>query len=224
MKRMTDKDGNTYKTVKIGKQEWMAENLNVSHFRNGDPIPEAKTNEEWEIAGKKGSPTWCYYKNDAENRKPYGKLYNLFATWFNYKNNAKNRKTYGKLYNWYAVNDLRGLAPYDWHVPGDNEWTKLTDHLGGEVAAGGKLKETGKTHWESPNERATNETDFTALPGGTRFSDGSFLNIGNYGYWWSSAEDNDEYAWFRSMYYFRSNVYRNTCYKETGCSVRCVRD
>ena len=199
MKQITDKDGNTYKTVEIGSQEWIAENLNVSHFRNGDPIPEAKTDEEWERAGEEARPACCYYEN-----------------------NAGNGKTYGKLYNWFAVNDPRGLTPEGWHVPSDDEWTKLTDYLGGD--AGGKLKEKGATHWESPNTGATNETGFTALPGGSRDYNGSFSSIGYYGRWWSATEGSATSAWGRSMSFYFSGVYRFYDYKEVGFSVRCVRD
>ena len=111
------RDGRVYKTVKIGSQVWMAENLNASIFRNGDPIPQAKTDEEWNRAGKNKQPAWCYYNNDPAN-------------------GAK----YGKLYNWYAVNDLRGLAPVGYHIPSDAEWTRLTDYLGGAEKAGPKMK------------------------------------------------------------------------------------
>ena len=202
MKQITDKDGNTYKTVEIGSQEWMAENLNVSHFRNGDPIPEARTNEEWVKAGENEQPAWCYYDND-----------------------RKNGKIYGKLYNWHVVNDPRGLAPEGWPVPSNGDWTKLTDYLGGEDDAGGKLKQTGTTHWWGPNEGATNETDFTALPGGSRLNDGTFDSIGGYGGWWSATESFFAgNAWERGVYYSYSSVGMYFDYKEAGFSVRCLRD
>ncbi len=123
---------NDLEGIKIGTQTWSAKNLDVSTFRNGNPIPEAITNEEWEKAGKQGKPVWCYYNND-----------------------PKNGKIYGKLYNWYAVNDKRGLAPEGWHVPTDAEWATLITYLGGKDVAGGKLKETDTTHWQSPNTWAT---------------------------------------------------------------------
>jgi uncharacterized protein (TIGR02145 family) len=106
-----------YKSVTIGSQEWMAENLQTSTFRNGDAIPEAKTAKEWLAAYRSESPAWCYYKN-----------------------NPKNGKKFGKLYNWYAVNDPRGLAPTGWHVPTDAEWQTLITSLGGMGAAFAKLK------------------------------------------------------------------------------------
>lgn len=209
---MTDKDGNTYKTVKIGKQEWMAENLNVSHFRNGDPIPEAKNRKEWQISGKESNPVWCYYEND-----------------------PKNGKEYGKLYNGFAVNDPRGLAPKGWHIPTDDEWTTLTDYLGGTSVAGGKLKEIGTTHWAKPNTDATNETGFTALPSGWfRAIDGFFIGIGYTCGWWSSTEhilhwasgvESARDAFLRSLSYKRGNV-QDAQFDEVnfGFSVRCLRD
>jgi len=103
--------------IKIGAQTWAAKNLDVSSFRNGDAITEAKTTAEWTAAGEQGKPAWCYYENDPAN-------------------GAK----YGKLYNWYAVNDPRVLAPKGWHMPSDEEWTILTDYLGGENGAGTKMK------------------------------------------------------------------------------------
>jgi uncharacterized protein (TIGR02145 family) len=111
--QIKDIEGRNYKTVVIGSQTWMAENLNVSKFRNGDLIPEAKTKEDWEQAGKNKQPAWCYYNNDPTN-------------------SAK----FGILYNWYAVNDPRGLSPAGYHVPTDAEWTSLTTFLGGVEAAG----------------------------------------------------------------------------------------
>ena len=137
--------------IKIGTQIWMSENLNISHFRNGDIIPEAKTAEEWKEARIKKQPAWCYYNN-----------------------NLENGEIYGKLYNWYAVNDKRGLAPVGFHVPSDDEWTALSDYLGGEDIAGGKLKST--IGWN--NNSATNSSGFSALPGGYRYSNEAFNYIG----------------------------------------------
>jgi len=153
-------------SVKIGDQEWQMKNLDVDRFRNGDMIPQARTNEEWNSAGKKGKPVWCYNSNDPEN----GRIY-------------------GKLYNWHAVNDARGLAPKGWHIPSDNEWTTLTNYLGGLEVAGGKMKATGTAYWNSPNEGATNESGFSVLPGGYRYFDGSFNFIRNNAFFWSAAED-----------------------------------
>ncbi|MDD5529167.1 MAG: fibrobacter succinogenes major paralogous domain-containing protein [bacterium] len=194
-----DKEGNTYKTIKIGEQVWMAENLNVSHYRNGDTVPQVQAAKEW-INLTTGA--WCYYEN-----------------------NVENGKTYGKLYNWYAVNDPRGLAPEGWHIPTDDEWTILTNCLGGEDIAGGKLKENCTTLWWSPNTGATNKSGFSALPGGHRGdNNGAFGVIGNGGYWWSATEFNATYAWSRLMYYDYANVYRKGYNKKYGFSIRCVKN
>jgi len=191
-----------YNSVKIGNQVWMSENLNVSTFRNGDPIPEAKTAEEWKKAGEKKQPAWCYYDNDPAN-------------------GAK----YGKLYNWYAVSDSRGLAPTGWHIPSDAEWTKLTDFLGGIDArvliTGAKMK--SKNGWYD-NGNGNNSSGFSGLPGGYRYGSGAFGGVGGYGYWWSSTEDGTGSAWLRTLVYSNGNVYRGYDYKGGGFSVRCLRD
>jgi uncharacterized protein (TIGR02145 family) len=185
--------------VKIGSQVWTTENLNVSTFRNGDPIPEAKTKEEWVRAGENKQPAWCYYDNDP-------------------KNGAK----YGKLYNWYAVNDSRGLAPVGYHIPSDDEWTKLHNFLGGDLVAGSKIKST--SGWEN-NGNGTNSSGFSGLPGGLRDYYGYYYNIGNLGYWWSASEfsTNEAYSrYLNEMYdYLNRSKY---VYKEKGFSVRCLRD
>lgn len=197
-----DQDGNRFKTVNIGNQVWMAENLRVMTFSNGEPIEESKTTEEWEKARKEQKPSWCYSNNDPANGKVYGKLYNRFA-----------------------VNDSRGLAPKGWHVPSDEEWTTLTTYLGGEDVAGGKLKEIGTAHWLTPNTGATNETGFTALPGGTRpVPSGALGFIGDDGYWWSSTKDFNTPVWSRSMSSSHASVGRNSDNGRGGFSVRCVKD
>jgi uncharacterized protein (TIGR02145 family) len=195
---LTDIDGNTYKTVTIGTQVWTAENLNVEHYRNGDQIPHVQDIEVWK---KLKTGAWCYYKN-----------------------NPENEKTYGKLYNWYAANDPRGLAPEGWHIPSDVEWQTLIYYfLGGDGIAGGKLKAT--TLWKSPNTGATNERGFTAFPGGLFSSQyGRYYVDGETGSFWSSSEDDDANAWFRSLYYNYSNVYRENANKVDGLSCRCVKD
>jgi uncharacterized protein (TIGR02145 family) len=142
--QVTDIEGNIYKTVLIDNQEWIAENLNVEHYCNGDIIPQIQDENQWKLLT---TGAWCYQEN-----------------------NPENGKSFGKLYNWYAVNDPRGLAPKGWHIPSDADYTKLTSYLGGEEVAGGKLKAT--TLWESPNTGASNESGFTAFPGGIRDDDG----------------------------------------------------
>lgn len=182
---VTDIDGNVYSTVTIGSQVWMAENLIVTHYLNGDT-------------------TEAYY------------IYN---------NDESNVATYGRLYNWYAVNDSRNIAPAGWHVPSDSEWQVLIDYLGGDGVAGGKMKEAGTTHWSSPNTGATDESGFTALPGGFRQSGtGHFHGIGTHGYFWSSTGNGGSTAWTRHLYHDNAGVYRVYNYKDYGMSVRCVRD
>ena len=223
--------------VTIGTQVWMTKNLNVSTFRNGDPIPQAKTNEEWEKAGDNKLPAWCYYENDPAN-------------------GAK----YGKLYNWYAVSDSRGLAPVGYHIPSDAEWTKLENFLGSDAGTKMKTKSgwtsytTGgsKTcpncvNWNAEYRRkvpchtckdtrsvdapkvansgnGTNTSGFSGLPGGDRLYYGSFFFIGNFGNWWSSTEYGTDLAWSRSLYYTNGVVGRYGTYKVKGFSVRCLRD
>ena len=195
---VTDYDGNVYNTVQIGNQCWMTENLKTTKYNDGTDIPFISDGIEW---GNLSSHAYCWYNNS-----------------------AVNAQTYGVLYNWYTVNN-GNLCPTGWHVPTDDEWYILTDYLGGESIAGGKLKESGTMHWESPNTGATNETGFTALPGGYRGTEGSFAFIGLNGHWWSATEDFDIFAWSRRIYHDSSIVDRNySCNKRHGFSVRCLRD
>ncbi len=195
---VTDIDGNVYNTVTIGTQVWMAENLKTTKYRDGTNIPNVTDNTAW---GNLTTGAYC-----------------------DYSNTPSNSATYGRLYNWYAATNVHNIAPTGWHVPTDAEWTTLTTFLGGESVAGGKLKEIGTTYWASPNTGATNETGFTALPGGYRDSSGTFYTIGSSGFWWSATESGATFAWYRNMFYNYSDVYRNYIYKELGFSVRCVRD
>jgi uncharacterized protein (TIGR02145 family) len=200
---VTDLDGNVYQTVTIGTQVCMAENLKVTHYRNGDPIPNITSDSDWTSLT---TGARCDYDNDADNVP-----------------------VYGRLYNWYAVDDSRGIAPEGWHVPTDAEWQILVDYLGGSSVAGGKMKATGTIEegtglWYHPNEGATNESDFSALPGGYRHLDGNFYYLGSYAYFWSSTEYSSYLAWYRLLSYYNSDVYRNYDLKQLGFSVRCVRD
>ena len=185
--------------VKIGKQTWATKNLDVSKFRNGEAIPLAKTNAEWELAGQNGQPAWCYYENKAENGT-----------------------TYGKLYNWYAVNDPRGLAPNGYHIPTFKDWTTLTDYLGGESPAGIKMKSI--SGWQNHFE-ATNSSGFEALPGGFRHIDKwGFDEIGTYGNWWGSSEASTSAALSINLGEIGNSLYINEKSKRLGFSVRCLRD
>ena len=226
-------------SIKIGTQVWTAKNLDVATFRNGDAIPQAKTNEEWEAAGENKQPAWCYYEN-----------------------NTANGTKYGKLYNWYAVVDARGLAPGGWHVPTDEEWTVLSTFLGGEAVAGKKMKSTSgwnsyttggsKTcpncaNWNAEYRKkvpchtckdtrsvaapkvshvgnGTNSCGFTGLPGGYRFFYGDFSDVGYLGNWWSASEGTESTAWTRELTTNLSDLNRNFNTKYYGFSVRCVRD
>jgi uncharacterized protein (TIGR02145 family) len=191
---VTDIDGNRYVTVKIGDQWWMAENLKVTHYRNGDAIPKAKVQKvraKWDTMG-----VYCSYNND-----------------------PASASTYGHLYNWYAVNDSRGLAPKGWHVPTDAEWQKLIDHLGGN--AGGKMKKT--TLWMSSSPLDTNESGFSALPGGFQQSHGSFNGIELCAKFFTSTESSGHVV-TRVLMYRRGGVSREKGDRQGGYSVRCVRD
>ena len=189
------RDGNSYQTVLIGEQCWMAENLKYLPSVVGPGT------------GSQSTPYYYVYGYDGTN------VTDAKAT--------SNYTTYGVLYNWTAAMDA---CPDGWHLPSDAEWTELTDYLGGKSVAGGKLKETGTTHWASPNTGATNETGFTALPGGYRSSYGDFYYIRYYGYWWSSTEGIASYAWNRYLNFGNSSVNKDYDYRSVGFSVRCVRD
>jgi uncharacterized protein (TIGR02145 family) len=201
---MTDQQGNVYKTIVIGTQEWMAENLNTSIYRNGDAIPTNLDNATWQSTT---SGAWAYYNNDASYACPYGKLY-----------------------NWYACVDARQLCPVGWHVPTDAEWSVLTSYLGGEDVAGGKMKTTGTIEaatglWYVPNQSATNSSGFSGAPGGTRDSDGSYYGIGAFGGWWSSSEFDTSIALFRGLSYLSDIAFlANIDFMREGFSVRCLRD
>jgi uncharacterized protein (TIGR02145 family) len=193
---VTDIDGNTYLPVSICNQTWAKSNLNVSHYRNGDVIPQVTDPTTW---ANLTTGAWCYYNND-----------------------PANGAIYGKMYNWYAVNDPRGLAPKGWHVPTDAEWTTLTNCFGGVSVAGGKMKGVGTTYWSPPNLGATNSSGFTGLPGGQRNYFGNFETI-QIGSWWSSSEIGN-FAYQRSIFYDTTTVVRSGLGKLTGIYVRCVKD
>jgi uncharacterized protein (TIGR02145 family) len=225
--------------ITIGTQTWTSKNLDVSTFRNGEAIPEAKSKEEWKKAGDNKTAAFCYYEYD-----------------------SKNGKVYGKLYNWYAVNDSRGLAPKGYHIPSDAEWTILTDFLGGEDIAGKKMK--SKDGWKSYEEggkktcpdcadwtqsyrdqvpchicknsryvkapvktlsgNGDNSSRFNGLPGGYCNNNGSFNNMSDYGNWWSSSEYGTNNAWYRFLGSGNARGSRYDFSKNNGFSVRCLRD
>jgi uncharacterized protein (TIGR02145 family) len=198
--KMSDQDGNTYRTIKIGTQTWMAENLRTTKFRNGEAIPEVTDKAAWEALS---TGAYCNYGNT---------------------NNSDTIGTFGRLYNGYALSDSRNIAPNGWHLPTDEEWSTLITYLGDDTVAGSKLKETDTTHWESPNKGTSNESGFTALPGGYRNVDGTFFSMGYYTQWWSSSEDNSGNTKLRSMVYFSNEIGTGYVDKSFGFSVRCIKD
>jgi len=199
---VTDINGNVYKTVTIGTQVWMAENLRVSKYNDGTPIPNVSDAVEWNNIENTGA--YCWYNNDS----------------------AKYEKPYGKLYNWFTVGTGK-LCPAGWHVPSDDEWQTLVDQLGGVDIAGGKLKEAGTTHWKSPNTAATNEVGFTALPGGFRKVDGTYLLVGEIGLWWTTKEHETNpgaWAYYRIMWSTDATAGPRYDFKTEGFSIRCVKN
>jgi uncharacterized protein (TIGR02145 family) len=192
-----DIDGNKYDTIAIGTQTWMVENLKTTHYRNGDPIPVLADSAQW--------------NND------------LIGAYCNYDNNTGNGNTYGHLYNWYAVNNPAGISPTGWHIPTDSEWSVLATYLGGDSLAGGVMKSTGTTLWNTLNSGATNSSGFTGLPAGNRLNNESFYGINNYSHFWSSTAINDSTSWSRYLYYFDSELYRYYSGKDVGFSCRCIK-
>jgi len=196
---MTDQEGNVYKTITIGTQTWMAENLRTTKYSDGTDIPNVSGNTEWSglTIG-----AFCNYNNTI---------------------NSDSIATFGRLYNWYAVNTGK-LAPAGWHVPSEAEWATLQSYLGGDLA-GGKLKETGTTHWNSPNTGATNESGFTALPAGCRTdSGGSFQGMNDFGNWWGATEYSTDASMLYTIFNNGSNLDISNGSKFLGISVRCIKN
>jgi uncharacterized protein (TIGR02145 family) len=206
LETVTDIDGNVYRTVVIGTQVWMAENLKVVHYLNGEAIANVTEDTTW---ANLSTGAWCSYDNDA------GKV-----------------STYGLLYNWYAVDDSSNIAPAGWHVPSDEEWHTLVDYLGGVLVAGGKMKTTGTIEegdglWHinyQDTTDATNESGFSALPGGQRHNNGLFTSIGNGAPFWSSTEHSTGSALYLGVGYLNSSAFRSRADTRYGLSVRCVKD
>jgi len=195
---VTDIEGNTYKTVTIGTQTWLAENLKTTNFNNNTPIPLVTEKGEWDSLI---TPAYCWYQNDDSL----------------YKN------IYGALYNWYAVN-TGNLCPEGWRVPSADDWDTLVAFLGGNYLAGGALKVMGTEIWKTPNTGATNESGFTALPGGTKVLGNGFTNLSNSGHWWTATEFKDERSCSRILLYYTNVIYKDFNNKKNGNSVRCVKD
>lgn len=210
-KTLTDIDGNTYQTVKIGNQVWMAENLKVTHYRDGTPINHVTDGSQWENLS---TGAYCAYDNS-----------------------ESTADTYGYLYNWYAVTDVHNIAPEGWRVPTDDDWKELEMFLGlspteaddaGYRGSNEGSKLAGNASlWDSgdlEDNAALGESGFSALPGGYRPTDGYFLTLGRNAYFWSATEFNTGGAWYRSLHYVSSDVGRSYGSKQGGFSVRLVRD
>lgn len=198
----TDIDGNVYKTVQIGLQIWMAENLRVTHYRNGDPIFTTV-------------PDTLNYTQEVTPK----------YQWV-YGNDEKNLTVYGRLYTWFAAVDQRNACPVGWHLPTIAEFKQLDDSLGGKQKAIGKLKATGTEYWKAPNSDATNESGFNGLPAGWRSAKGHFGALRLYGHWWAADRESTEYVYRMFL------SYNEACYKnhlgaadpQTGWSIRCVKN
>jgi uncharacterized protein (TIGR02145 family) len=200
-----DIDGNKYRTIKIGTQVWMSQNLKTTRYNDGTAIPLVIKYDDWAALT---TPAYCWYNND-----------------------SVNKEVYGALYNWYAVNTKK-LCPEGWHVPTDEEWNELRTNLGDIGNAGKALKESGTIHWKSPNSDASNTSGFTALPGGYRDYKGPFNLLRTDGYWWSSTESHwwsspessPTISFYRNLRYDDHDLYRNVCDKSFGFCVRCLMD
>lgn len=209
-----DIDGNTYHTVEIGNQIWLKENLKTTTYNNGNPIPNVTDNNSWSNM-KTGAYVW--YEND--------------IIW---------KDLYGALYNWYTIVDTNGLCPIGWHVPTDEEWTELTENIGGadsphgnelkscwqvKSPLGGNCSTTVHPRWDEDSvEFGTDDYGFSGLPGGARYVSGLFYLLGNYGHWWTSTECTSSFAWTRGLADHKSNVIVITNFREEGFSVRCIKD
>jgi uncharacterized protein (TIGR02145 family) len=195
---VSDIDGNTYKTVLIGTQIWMAQNLTTTRFSDGTEIPHIMSGSAW---NNLTTPGYCCYNNDGES----------------------NKDTYGALYNGYAVNTGK-LCPTGWHVPEKEEWEQLREFLGDTITGGNKLKESGTEHWLSQNKGADNSSGFSALPSGIRYFEGTFSSINTFTSFWSATETGQNKQWYLSLYYGDSGVLMGHISKKCGFSVRCVKD
>jgi uncharacterized protein (TIGR02145 family) len=197
-----DVDGNVYKTIKIGNQVWMQENLRVTHFRNGDPIPNLSDSAAWV---------------DTEQ-----------AAFCNYNNDTGYVRVYGRLYNWYAASDARNICPVGWRVPHDSDYRTLDYHYGGATVSGAALKEQGLLHWKEPNAGATNESKFSALPGGHRGETAIFERMGYYAFFWNVNKyqqyNDTNYAHECSLNYSLSYFNQDWGCKNRGMSIRCIKE
>ncbi len=229
---LKDIDGNFYKSVLIGDQEWMAENLRVTRYNNEDDIPQGLSNQDWQ--NTEGG-AYTIYDHSALNTDGINTPEEMVAA-------------YGKLYNWYAVDDNRGVCPEGWSVPSDDDWSQLVDYVvaqgypnesanpngvGNALKScrqvghldGGDCDTSEHPRWHSDDtHHGFDEFGFSALPGGNRLSNGSFVWVGLYGTWWSATESSGSDAWSRFMFSYYGFVFRNSSIKTDGYSVRCIKD
>lgn len=196
---IADVEGSVYKTVTIGTQIWMAENLKTERYNNGDLIPNITGDSQWNATT---TGAYCYLDN---NENTY-------------------RNLYGVLYNWFAVNDSKRLCPTGWHVPTNTDWTTLGNYLGGFSQAGGSLKESGTLHWIAPNVGATNVSGFTALPGGFRQYRGNFGGHNDTGNFWSSSDDGGVSTSYWQVASVDAGLHQFGNPKQEGYAVRCIKD
>jgi uncharacterized protein (TIGR02145 family) len=195
----TDIDGNVYDTIRIGKEEWLVQNLKTTTYTDGKPIPLVTDGATW---ANLLTDAYCWYDND-----------------------PANKDVYGALYNWNVI-QTKKLCPTGWYVPSSDNWGPLADKLGGDQVAGGGMKETGTVHWQSPNSGATNHSGFTALPAGMRYMTGNFEMLGQKAAWW--CEDEDDFplppsSWAASVSYNQTGSWTYTAQWPNGYSVRCMR-
>ena len=209
---VADIDSNLYKTIKIGSQIWMTENLKVTRYRNGEPIELVSDSAKWKSFN---GPAYCYFQNDSSN--------------FHFL---------GKLYNWFAIDNFKGICPAGWHVPKDSEWKKLEKFLGMPVAEldeyeargvetniGNKLKSADKNLWNHPSDFSElNTSGFTAFPAGYRNENGQFNGLNEIAMWWTASDFSGEYAWIRSIYFDNTGIDGVNLDKHNGLSVRCIKD
>jgi uncharacterized protein (TIGR02145 family) len=194
---VSDIDGNLYKTIIIGTQTWMAENLKVTHYRNNNPIPNISITEIWDTLSR--------------------------GAYCDFDSTQSNSAIYGKIYNYYTITDTRNLCPDQWHVATAEEWITLIEYLGGSNIAGGKLKESSFLHWFSPNTGADNSSGFTALPVGI-FNSGTFNSFGIHACWWIAKESDSQYAWVRVLNNYDTQVESKYVDKRFGLTIRCIHD
>lgn len=193
-----DVESNSYNTIRIGNQVWMAENLRTATFNDGTAIPVVPDASEW---SNLTTPGLCWYNNDE----------------------LANRESYGTLYNYFTVTTGK-LCPSGWHIPSGAELQTLRETLGDTLTGGGKLKEEGTVHWRSPNTGADNSTGFTALPAGIRYFEGTYSSLAYFTSFWSSTRSDDNKIWYLSLYYSDAVAAINKTSGKDGFSVRCIKD